>query len=124
MGEIADLMINGDICEGCGCELDGQGDGFPRRCFGCGGRTRDFDPVAKQHPAQPISAKLLRTLESAARKGSGGEYDGERWDSSPAQFAKLERRGLVECCHPHNPAHMPRAVITTAGRELLKGATT
>lgn len=35
MGEIADLMINGDICEGCGVELDGSGDGYPRRCRGC-----------------------------------------------------------------------------------------
>lgn len=34
MGEIADLMINGDICEGCGVEL-GEGDGYPRRCAYC-----------------------------------------------------------------------------------------
>lgn len=122
MGEIADLMINGDICEGCGCELDGEGDGFPRRCAGCGGNTRDFDTTprkARKPDNMPISAKLMRTLADAARKGSGTEYDGERWDSSPAQFAKLERRGYVECWHPHNPAHMPRAIITAAGRDAL-----
>src|SRR5580692_11302367 len=34
MGEIADLMINGDICQGCGAEL-GEGDGYPRQCRGC-----------------------------------------------------------------------------------------
>lgn len=39
MGEIADLMVNGDICEGCGVELEGVGEGFPRRCPGCGGST-------------------------------------------------------------------------------------
>jgi len=38
MGEIADLMINGDICEQCGCEL-GPGDGFARVCSGCGGSS-------------------------------------------------------------------------------------
>lgn len=32
MSEIADLMINGDICECCGEELDGVGEGFPRYC--------------------------------------------------------------------------------------------
>ena len=36
MGEIADLMINGDICQVCGCEM-GEGDGFARTCSGCGG---------------------------------------------------------------------------------------
>jgi tRNA(Ile2) C34 agmatinyltransferase TiaS len=39
MGEIADLMINGDICESCGVELEGEGSGFPRRCLACGGKT-------------------------------------------------------------------------------------
>jgi tRNA(Ile2) C34 agmatinyltransferase TiaS len=39
MGEIAELMINGDICEVCGVELEGEGAGFPRRCMGCGGKT-------------------------------------------------------------------------------------
>lgn len=128
MGEIADLMIEGEICEGCGCELDGEAPGFPRRCRGCGGNSRDFIPSGRtsarpQKPDNmPISAKLLRTLETAARTGRGLEYDGERWDSSPAQFAKLERRGYVERWHPHNPAHMPRAVITKAGKEALSAA--
>lgn len=44
MGEIAELMINGDICEGCGVELQGAGDGYPRRCVACGGDTPEFDP--------------------------------------------------------------------------------
>ncbi len=125
MGEIADLMINGDICEGCGCELDGEGNGFPRRCSGCGGNARDFDPMPrKTHKpdATPLPAKQVNWLKEAARKGLGAEYDGERWDSAPAQFAKLERRGYVVCWHPHNPAHMPRAIITEAGRVALKKA--
>lgn len=33
MGEIADSMLDGDICEGCGCEM-GQGDGYARLCAG------------------------------------------------------------------------------------------
>lgn len=47
MGEIADLMINGDICEGCGVELGGEGDGYPRRCSGCA-REYKSEPVVEQ----------------------------------------------------------------------------
>lgn len=43
MGDIADLLVNGDICEVCGVEL-GEGAGYPRRCIGCGGTTPEFDP--------------------------------------------------------------------------------
>lgn len=32
MGEISDMMINGDICGGCGVTLRGNGEGFPRYC--------------------------------------------------------------------------------------------
>ncbi|UYB51194.1 hypothetical protein OCJ37_14490 [Xanthomonas sp. AM6] len=35
MGEIADMMLEGDLCECCGGYLPGQGQGFPRRCQGC-----------------------------------------------------------------------------------------
>lgn len=34
MGEIADAMLNGDMCECCG-EYLGEGDGFPRLCGSC-----------------------------------------------------------------------------------------
>ena len=32
MGEIADMMLEGDLCECCGCYIDGDGEGFPRYC--------------------------------------------------------------------------------------------
>lgn len=35
MGEIAEMMINGYLCEGCGVFLDGEEPGFPRRCEDC-----------------------------------------------------------------------------------------
>lgn len=37
MGEIAEAMINGDLCENCG-EYIGSGDGYPRRCSACQGK--------------------------------------------------------------------------------------
>jgi len=36
MGEIADMMIDGEMCQECG-EYLGDGDGYPRTCHGCGG---------------------------------------------------------------------------------------
>lgn len=39
MGEIADMMIDGSMCEGCG-EYLGEGDGYSRRCSACGGGRR------------------------------------------------------------------------------------
>lgn len=38
MGEQADLIINGDVCEGCGQEFEDEGPGYPRRCKACGGK--------------------------------------------------------------------------------------
>lgn len=35
MGEIADMMLDGTLCEGCGELMDGSEPGHPRRCSGC-----------------------------------------------------------------------------------------
>lgn len=35
MGEIAEMMLDGTLCEGCGVYMDGDGDGVPRRCSAC-----------------------------------------------------------------------------------------
>ncbi len=43
MGEQADLIINGDVCEGCGENFDDEGQGFPRRCSSCGGGSRKWE---------------------------------------------------------------------------------
>ncbi|WP_299083390.1 hypothetical protein [uncultured Paraglaciecola sp.] len=40
MGEIADAMISGDMCQECG-QWIGDGDGYPVSCSECGG---DSDP--------------------------------------------------------------------------------
>lgn len=34
MGEIADMMLDGTLCEGCGEYLGGD-DGFPQYCHAC-----------------------------------------------------------------------------------------
>ena len=35
MGDVADMMLDGTLCEGCGVFMDGEECGFPRLCAGC-----------------------------------------------------------------------------------------
>lgn len=48
MGEIAEAVLEGAFCEGCGVYL-GEGDGFPRRCSACGGtHASDFESIKNE----------------------------------------------------------------------------
>lgn len=38
MGEIAEMVIEGLLCQECGCFIDGDTPGYPRSCEDCGGR--------------------------------------------------------------------------------------
>lgn len=53
MGEIADMMINGDMCEVCGVIL-GDGDGYPRRCQDCRRDMPSDEEVTTTRDGQPI----------------------------------------------------------------------
>lgn len=46
MGEIADMMIGGDLCEGCGSALSGEGYGIPRYCSNECASDRGYDGVS------------------------------------------------------------------------------
>ena len=46
MGEIAEAMIDGELCEGCGVYL-GQGPGYPRKCRDCKRTENDPHPQTK-----------------------------------------------------------------------------
>ena len=35
MGDIADMMLDGTLCEGCGVYLPGNSQGIPRKCHDC-----------------------------------------------------------------------------------------
>lgn len=35
MGEIADMVLDGILCEQCGEYIDDPGPGYPRLCAGC-----------------------------------------------------------------------------------------
>lgn len=47
MGEIAEMMLDGDLCEQCGVYMGSPGQGFPRKCKDC---RRENRKDAKRPP--------------------------------------------------------------------------
>ena len=70
MGEIADLMISGEICEGCQCELDGDAPGHPRYCAGCAPRDADCS-----YPKVPSISSKVRCTVCGKKVKRAGEAD-------------------------------------------------
>ena len=60
MGEIANLIIDGDICQYCMCEL-GPGDGYPRTCKGCQ-ESALFTTPDKAYTKCPICEKKIKLV--------------------------------------------------------------
>lgn len=46
MGEIAEMMLDGTLCEGCGVYMEGEGQGFPRYC------SRACEPAGYRTPSR------------------------------------------------------------------------
>lgn len=45
MGDIAELMLDGTLCEGCGITLGGHAPGHPRYCHDCKRHRKPNNPV-------------------------------------------------------------------------------
>jgi len=129
MGEIAEMMLNGDLDEETG-EYIGPGQGFPRSPARAARHSASRRTTAVEIPyptaamtsqtdGKVVAAKALRWLWLAAQPGSGA-YPGVQWDAAPGVFQRLQRRGLVTTFEPHNDAHKTRAVATSAGMSLLR----
>ena len=85
MGEISDMMLEGDLCECCGAFIDEEGgSGFPRYCSEQCARDRGALPE-KKHPKgdKPFmavkKASDLQKLQSFLQPIRFGYYD----DSTP-----------------------------------------
>lgn len=111
MGEIAEMLLDGTLCEACGSYIDDEGgEGFPRYCS----KQCATDRGALHASANTISARALRWLTLASQP------DGVTYASAPAYLVKLERRGLV-ANRLVGEAEEARFFITDAGRaELMK----
>lgn len=53
MGEIADMMLDGTLCQGCGVYLGDDGLGFPTFCASCRREHRENAPARYPAPHNP-----------------------------------------------------------------------
>lgn len=138
MGEIADMMLEGDMCECCGEWLGDGGSGFPRYCSAECARDRGADHVQVKEKKKKtivkdgeafLSEKLFKRLKYLVIYGTSdgpltcaagqNMYAGDIWDGAARQYQKLERLGFVQQRSPSNPIHKTRAVITQKGIDFL-----
>lgn len=70
MGDIAEMMLEGILCEGCG-EYMGAACGHPRKCGGCSGN-------AYRDPEDKTAAAKRRRKRNRARRGPGRKGRGPR----------------------------------------------
>jgi hypothetical protein len=67
MGEYAEMMLEGIVCEGCGEFMDGTAPGYPRRCRGCGPdisleRALRVSITPKRRSKPHIRAEIARNI--------------------------------------------------------------
>lgn len=63
MGEIADMMIDGTLCQECGAFINSRSIGLPRSCASCKGEEKDHLP--KRFRAKvtcPTCSKKVRDI--------------------------------------------------------------
>lgn len=60
MGEIADMMIEGLLCETCGVYIDSPADGYPRRCRGCADDAGVYTPLRSTKVACPKCGRKVK----------------------------------------------------------------
>lgn len=62
MGDVADMMLDGTLCEGCGVALNDDAPlGYPRRCADCE-RQSELDDITRASMTQAASTKVACPL--------------------------------------------------------------
>lgn len=97
MGEIADMMLEGDLCAGCGVALDGDGEGFPRYCSKeC--EPRDLPPVLSRSrsPAEKVNCPTCgKRVKAVGLKDHQRDAHGVKPEEPPSFSPNFdERNGL------------------------------
>lgn len=77
MGEIAEMVYEGTLCQGCYCPIDDMPEtagpcGYPRWCYACGGdpETNGASQRSERRRSRPGRSKKKR-IEKALREGRG-----------------------------------------------------
>ena len=69
MGEFADMVLDGEMCEGCGVFLGGGSMGFPRKCAACGGNAPEHPVYEANYNSEKnwscdVCCKMFRSKEA------------------------------------------------------------
>ena len=60
MGEVADMMLDGTLCQMCGEYMDGTAYGYPVSCAGCVGDEPKVAKAKKPKPKTEAQKEALR----------------------------------------------------------------
>lgn len=73
MGEIADMMLEGCLCAGCG-EYLGRDNGYAEYCYSCTKGMKDMERKRSDLSAQIASEVAIETIR-ALEKAFGAKFD-------------------------------------------------
>src|SRR3990172_9557496 len=68
MGEIADVMLDGSLCETCGVDF-GTSTGFPRRCCRCRNAAKKREATMSKQSVAPMNERLKPLFSKTLRPG-------------------------------------------------------
>lgn len=108
MGEIAEMMLDGTMCECCG-EFIGDGDGFPRYCSPqcAGDRGQTVEKKGSKRPRRKGKGSSINEWSETfeALKPIAEQFGLKLEQKNPGhphyQIAKLEREGVRLIVYPH-----------------------
>ncbi len=95
MGEIAEMMLDGTMCAGCGEFLnDGEdGDGFPEYCSSC---ARDYEEPKQKSKAPAVKRTAeLKTTSAKCQSAIDKMLDGVE-KSLKGKLEKKTRKYLID----------------------------
>lgn len=77
MGYISEMMLDGTLCEGCGCNLAGPAPGYPRYCSRRCQQDRQGEFVQSTKVRCPACHRMVkrRGLADHMRDAHGGKND-------------------------------------------------
>lgn len=91
MGEIAEMMLDGTMCAGCGEFFhDGDDSSFPRYCAGC---SPDYEDVPVPKNLKSASRSLQSVMQSTIDRAISGVEDCRNVRGLP--FTKADRKKLA-----------------------------
>lgn len=73
MGDIADAMLSGVLCQICGEYLGGEGDGFPVTCGGC----KDELEAMHDEEIRATAQEIMAAEDEEMHQEEAQEYEAE-----------------------------------------------